>query len=123
MSLRALARTPRLGGPAAARRRTNRFCVVGYRDVGVSGSDRAWVHWIDAKALVLWEPTADPERPSPLAASRRFVDLTRDVVPFERDVAASTFRVTRQWVQQTLHDCDRHGYEAVVSIRRSRWIN
>jgi hypothetical protein len=65
------------------------------------------VHWVEGKALILWEPA--PENPLPLIASRRYLHLQRDVVASEEDLKGSTYLVTRTWVNTVLADCTRVG--------------
>jgi hypothetical protein len=90
---------------ARSRLPVHHFCVVGYKDTG--DSVNAWVHWVEGKALILWEPAS--ANPLPLIASRRYLNLERDVVASEEDIKGSTYLVTRTWVNTVLADCTRVG--------------
>ena len=83
----------------------NNFCIVGYKDS--SGALTAWVHWVEGKALILWEPSQ--EGAASLIQSRRYLDLRRDVVATEEHVNGSTYLVTRSWVNHILSDCKSTG--------------
>ncbi len=86
--------------------RTQRFCIVGYR----GESDLAWVHWREGRRLILWEGRVAPEfKREAISQSRRDLDLRKDVVATEAEVAGSTYLVTRAWVAKTIADCRRHG--------------
>jgi hypothetical protein len=113
---------PGYGGPEKTLRqlvtrkgtqRVNHFCVIGYREPG--GSEYAWVIWKEGRALILWEPSADPEYPMSLSTSRRFLHLDRDVVASDEEVNGSTYLVTREWVGQLTRDCESHGDTFTVS--------
>jgi hypothetical protein len=95
--------TAKRGGP------TNSFCVVGYKDA--SDATTAWVHWVEGRALILWEPSNPP---TPLVESRRYLDLTRDVVPSEKQLKGSSYLVTKSWVDGVLADCKRIGDRYVL---------
>jgi len=94
--------------------RLNHFCVIGYRDPG--GHDFAWVLWEEGKALILWEAVKDPSSARPLAASRRFLRLDRDVVATEEDLKGSTYLVTKAWLDKVTGDCDAHGDKLTISL-------
>ena len=51
-----------------------------------------------------------------MISSRRILDLERDVVESEADVAGSTYLVTREWVSKQKARCDRHGVAVEVSV-------
>jgi hypothetical protein len=95
------------------------FCVVGYND---GESRRAWVHWREGKALILWEGSADPvHADDALILSRRQLDLNTDVVPTSADIAGSTYRIDRLWLDRTLADCAARGtHYAVTAPPRTR---
>jgi hypothetical protein len=99
-------------------RRLNHFCVIGYREP--SGYEYAWVHWEEGKALILWEPAADPARPEPLSTARRFLRLDRDVVASEEHLGGSSYLVTRQWVSRVTSDCKAHGDKFKISKQQRK---
>lgn len=90
---------------AKSRLPVHHFCIVGYKDA--SDGATAWVHWVEGKALILWEPAS--EDPLPLLASRRYLNLQRDVVASEKDLRGSTYLVTKTWVNMVLADCTSVG--------------
>ena len=93
----------------------NHFCVVGYHLE--DGSSIVWTHWQEGNAIILWEPTVETEAPVVLAQSRRYLRLDRDVVATDDDVGASTYLVSRAWVDGILGDCEAHGIKFVVMGR------
>jgi hypothetical protein len=96
-----------LGSAVPRPRGPQHFCVVGYRD---ADSRRAWVQWREGNALILWEGSADPAHADEaLVTSRRQFDLNMDVVSTRADVAGSTYRIDRFWLDRTLADCVARG--------------
>jgi hypothetical protein len=87
------------------------FCVVGYKHAG-SGETTAWVHWIERAALILWEPSDVPE---PLARSRRYLDLKKDVVASQDNLQGSTYKVTQSWVDGVIADCAKAGDKYTIT--------
>jgi len=81
------------------------LCVVPY-------DHYAWVYWQEGRRLILWEgsPHADA-----LVRSRRVLDLDKDVVATEADVAGSTYLVTKAWVRDTLRDCREYGMRYTIT--------
>ena len=63
----------------------NHFCVVGYKVPHGTGFI-AWVHWLEKKSLVLWEPVTSGQKVQ-LSRSRRYLNLATDVVEREEDDA------------------------------------
>ena len=96
-----LRRLVRASGKA---RRPNDFCIVDY-----SGEDGpfAWVYWRQANRLILWEPQVEPV--ADLTLSRRKLDLRKDVVESRDAVGGSSYIVTRDWLHETLRDCETRG--------------
>jgi hypothetical protein len=92
----------------------NHFCVVAYRLA--NGELQAWVHWLEGNAIILWEPRIDDPAHG-LVWSRRYLRLDRDVVASEDDVAGSTYRVTKSWVEGIVEDCASAGDRFVVEKR------
>jgi hypothetical protein len=92
---------------AHGKRRINNFCVIGYRLR--AANEIAWVHWREAKAIILWEPRIDGNPGDALLRSRRYLDLERDVVETEADIKGSTYLISRQWLRGVLDDCASHG--------------
>jgi hypothetical protein len=91
---------------------TNNFCIVGYKDE--AGTVTAWVHWVERNALIFWEP------PEPLAQSRRYLDLRRDVVASDDQLKGSTYLVTKPWVKRLLADCKAVGSPYVIRRTQPR---
>jgi hypothetical protein len=110
--LQTFARSERQRSPRPSR--VDHFCVVGYRDTDAAVGEHAWIHWIEGRVLILWEPAADRTHPLPLAASRRILHLDQDVVATEAEVGTSTYRVTRHWAEGIIQDCKRHGDQMVI---------
>ena len=82
---------------------TNRFCVVGER----TGSlEEAWVYWPGDNKLTLWLP--DRDNPHAIAGSKRYLDLTRDVVD-GADVHGSTYKLTRATANEKIKACKQRG--------------
>lgn len=98
---------------AASHARNADLCVVAYPG-RAGGAPHAWIVWPGRRALVLWEPTAD--HTDNLMLSRRWLDLDRDVVATDDDVAGSTYLVTRAWVDQTVADCNQYGERFRVRV-------
>lgn len=93
------------------------FCVVGYQ--GSEGNKLAYVDWQEGKKLILWEGSAYPEYAhESIKNSRRQLDLTKDVVKTEADIAGSTYLVTESWVAGVKNDCRKSG--AKYSVRRPK---
>jgi hypothetical protein len=96
------------------RRPVHHFCVIGYQ--GQDRERRAYVHWREGNQLILWEAAADPvSAKDMLRYSRRQLDLKKDVVATEADVAGSTYLVTKGWVAKILADCRRSGAHYTVA--------
>ena len=88
---------------ANGRAATNRLCVIGQRD---GRYQQAYVYWPSENKLILWTPDAtDPET---LVHSRRYLDLTRDVVK-GNDVHGSTYLLPQTFVDETLKACAEKG--------------
>ena len=86
--------------------------MIGYR----RGAEKyAWVHWREGRILALWEGGADPRSAETApVASRRQLDLNLDVAATEAEIAGSTYRVSQAWLDQTLADCQAHGWQYAV---------
>lgn len=93
--------------------RRNNFCVIGYQFS--DGNKSAWVYWREGKAIILWEPTA--EGIADLTQTRRYLRLPQDIVADGTDPQGSTYRVTRQWVNSLISDCQTRGEKFVVTKR------
>ena len=96
-----------------ASRPANRFCVVGEK---APGFKEAWVYWPDDNKLILWLP--DRDNPHAIAGSKRYLDLTRDVVD-GTDMHGSTYRLTRATANQKIDACKLHG-ETFTVIKTAR---
>ncbi len=81
----------------------NRFCVVGER---AGRLIEAWVYWPGDNKLILWLP--DRDNPHAIAGSKRYLDLTRDVVD-GADVHGSTYKLTRATANQKISACKERG--------------
>ncbi len=91
------------------------FCIVGY-DNG-QNVKQAYVYWREGQKLILWEGTRLPEYAAEsIVNSRSQLDLTKDVVKSEADIAGSTYLVTEAWVASIKNDCKKKG--AKYSIKR-----
>ena len=88
----------------------SRFCIVVATGATAAPARKyawAYVHWREARRLYTFGQSA--EAMSDLTQFKLPLDLTRDVVPRERDVGSSTYRVTRSWVADVLAHCVRSG--------------
>lgn len=88
-------------------RRINNFCILG--EEALDGTRSAWVIWREGQKMILWDGGSES-----LAASRRILDMKRDVVPREADVKGSTYLVTRDWVATTKRRCERSGTQVQI---------
>lgn len=89
------------------------FCIIGY--VGDDGARFAEVHWREGRMLIRWPGATGPEwLKDSILLSPGKLDLTRDVVASEAEIAGSTYRVTRGWVAQVLRDCAGKGVRYIV---------
>jgi len=89
---------PRLSGD-------QHFCVVSYP----IGDGYAWVHWLEGNQLIYWRGAADGPPDDTIAFSTRKLDLAKDVVATDEDIAGSTYLVSRKWVNDRLADCKARG--------------
>jgi hypothetical protein len=106
---------------AKGTKNVNRFCVVGYQKSVDDKQKYAWVYWREQNAMVLWESWVKPQyTESSLTDSRRYLDLSKDVVDSESDLHGSTYLVTAQWVNRIKIDCARHGDQFVIVKRWRR---
>ncbi len=81
----------------------NKLCVIGQKD---GRYQQAYVYWPSENKLILWTP--DVTDPETLVHSRRYLDLTRDVVKGS-DVHGSTYLLTQTFVDETLRACATKG--------------
>ena len=81
------------------------FCVVTYP----VGDGYAWVHWREGNQLIYWRGAADGPPDDTIAFSTRQLDLAKDVVATDEDIAGSTYLVSRKWVDDRLADCKARG--------------
>jgi hypothetical protein len=96
----------------------NDFCV--FARLPPNGRIAAWVHWRQHHELILWQPGGDGV--DKLADAVRVLDLTRDVVATRKDVAGSSYLVTRAWVDDTLRTCRRMGQHFTIYVSRPRGV-
>ena len=85
-------------------------CLLGEQHV--DGTKSAWVIWPGGHTLLLWDGGA-----SSMAASRRALDLSHDVVASDDEVAGSTYLVTRAWVAGQMERCRQFGTTVSLSKR------
>jgi hypothetical protein len=83
-------------------RKLNTVCMLGeeYSD----GTRSAWVIWHEGKKMILWDGDGQA-----LWASRRKLDLKRDVVASPYDVKFSTYLIPRAWVEEQKRLCEQFG--------------
>jgi hypothetical protein len=100
-----------------ARTNANHLCVIG--DTLDDGSQRAWVHWRDGKAIILWEPTRSGIQD--LTAAKRYLRLDKDVVAPDdpRLAAGSAYLITRQWANSLIAECAARGREFSIDKRQA----
>ena len=84
-----------------ARKPTN-VCILGEQHT--DGTKSAWVIWRAGNTMLLWDGGG-----SSMVASRRVLDLTRDVVASDGDLHGSTYLVTNRWVEGQADRCQRLG--------------
>ena len=92
----------------------NNFCVIAYESKQKQSPNYAWVYWKEKDALILWEPVEIGEKVD-LTHSRRYLDMTKDVVNNEEELHGSTYKVTRNWVDNTLSECKKYGQEYIIN--------
>lgn len=85
-------------------------CLLGEQHV--DGTKSAWVIWRSGHTMLLWEGGT-----SSMAASRRLLDLSHDVVVSDDEVAGSTYLVTRAWVARQTERCRQVGTTVSLSKR------
>ncbi len=99
----------------------NSLCVIGYvnkKSVTTSSGKIAWVHWREGNLLTLWVPAAKGfESKDTLIRSRRNLDLTKDVVESADAIGASTYLVSRDWVDVIDQDCKKRGKTYLIELR------
>ncbi len=90
------------------------FCIAGYR----SATDvRAWIYWTEGQRLILWGGATNPaSAKTSIALSRRSLDMRKDVVPTEDDIAGSSYRVTRAWAKRVIADCEGRGVKYKTTV-------
>jgi hypothetical protein len=93
--------------------RGTRVCILGERFS--NGAKSAWVIWPAGHRMILWDGGD-----SPMKASRRILDLKKDVVASEAEVAGSTYLVTREWVSEEQQRCERFGISLEVTAAELR---
>lgn len=82
------------------------FCVVGF----VHGTDwrKAWMLWPQSRRVLEWAGGS-----SEIDGAKE-IDLDKDVVASENEIAGSTYRVTREWVHRLTVACDCFGRKVHV---------
>jgi hypothetical protein len=81
--------------------RPTSMCALGD---SINDQQQVWFIWQDGKKIILWD-----EQDMPMAASRRIINIPRDVVPKQSDVKGSTYKVTKNWVKDLTVRCAKHG--------------
>jgi hypothetical protein len=98
---------------AKKRQSINHFCVVGY--AWPDNNESVWVHWKEAKRLILWDGSSDPERRADgLINSRRDLELGRDTVKTANEIKGSSYLVTDRWWKPVTDDCEVHGEKYTI---------
>ncbi len=95
------------------------FCTVVASGATAAPANRytwAYVHWREAARLYTYGQSNEPM--SAMTEFKQPLDLHKDVVATERQVAGSADRVTRMWVADVLQHCAKNGTS--VMIRRSK---
>ena len=87
-----------------------KVCILG--EQASDGSKWAWVIWPGGKTMILWGGGE-----STMVASRRILDLKRDVVATEADVKGSTYLVTAQWVSKQKTLCSLYGTQVDITAK------
>lgn len=77
-------------------------CILGEQHT--DGTKSAWVIWRAGNTMLLWDGGE-----SSMVASRRVLDLTRDVVASDGVLHGSTYLVTQGWVEGQANRCQRLG--------------
>ena len=80
-------------------------CILGEKHT--DGTKSAWVIWRAGNTMLLWDGGE-----SSMIASRRILDLTRDVVASDSALHGSTYLVTKGWVEGQANRCQRLGTNA-----------
>jgi hypothetical protein len=83
-------------------------CILGER--ASDGTQSAWVIWPRGQTILLWDGGS-----SKMSASRRILNLRKDVVASEDEVAGSTYLVTRDWVNKLRAHCAKLGTTVQIS--------
>ncbi len=97
----------------------NHFCVVvatGTTAPPAGSYTWAYVHWREAARLYTFGQSDEPM--SDLTMFKAPLDLHKDVVASERQIAGSTYRVTRARMAHVLQHCARAGTSVVVKHAR-----
>ena len=82
--------------------KSTNVCILGEQHT--DGTKSAWVIWRAGNTMLLWDGGE-----SSMIASRRVLDLTRDVVASDGALHGSTYLVTKGWVEGQANRCQRLG--------------
>ena len=101
-------------------RGANHFCTVAYGPIK-GDTDRApiaYVHWVEGKRLILWEPEAEHfhEQDLSLVMSRRDWDMVRDVQRHPDPYRMTDWIIERSFVDAVLADCARVGQRLTIAV-------
>lgn len=94
-----------------------RICVVGVTD-GDPFSLEAFVIWPGHHQLIIWIPSKTDSHS--LGHQTRVLDLETDVVASEKQVAGSTYLVTRAWLRGIERRCNTQGTTLTLTPRKGR---
>jgi hypothetical protein len=95
---------------------SNEFCIVGARyDDGV----QALVYWPTEDMLIYWDPNADD--PEAMVDSRDPLYLSYDLVDTPDEQGTSMVLMTKAYVDDIIHNCNRFGDHYHVMKSNSGW--
>jgi hypothetical protein len=98
-----------------ASRSVNNFYVARVRERPTV----AWVYWPEGNSLILMEPCAGYDPKFALLWSRRYLDLSRDVVTKTENVKGSTFLLTKAEARSIVSNC-KHGDKFTIRWRSAK---
>jgi hypothetical protein len=95
---------------------SNEFCIVGARyDDGV----QALVYWPTEDMLIYWDP--NPDDPEALVDSKDPLYLSHDLVDTPAEQGTSMVLMTKAYVNDIIHNCNRFGDHYHVTKSDSGW--
>jgi len=99
-------------------RGTHHFCAVAYRFEEPGDRHSAYVHWVEGRRLILWEPEGEHYHGQDLSLhmSRRNWDLVRDVQDHPDPYRMTDWIIERSFADAILADCARVGETVTVTV-------